>query len=88
MSAVNPFSPRFGAVPPVVAGRREVQRDLALVAAGDLNSPSCASLLLGARGVGKTTLLQVLEDEFAREGWFTLSVTARPGGGLAEESLG
>jgi hypothetical protein len=81
----NPFSPRFGAVPPVVAGRSEVQRDLTLVADGDLNSPSCASLLLGTRGMGKTTLLQVLEDGFESRGWFALSVTARPSGGLLED---
>ena len=85
MAIDNPFSPRFGAVPPVLAGRREVQRDLALVADGDLNSPSCASLLLGTRGMGKTTLLQVLEESFESRGWFTLSVTARPSGGLLED---
>ena len=85
MAIHNPFSPRFGAVPPVLAGRREVQSDLSLVADGDLNSPSCASLLLGARGMGKTTLLQVLEDGFRSRGWFTLSVTARPAGGLLED---
>ena len=85
MATDNPFSPRFGAVPPVLAGRREIQRDLRLVADGDLNSPSCASLLLGTRGMGKTTLLQVLEESFESRGWFTLSVTAQPAGDLLED---
>lgn len=85
MATGNPFSPRFGAVPPVLAGRREILRDMSLVADGDFNSPSCASLLLGTRGMGKTTLLQVLEDDFAGRGWLTLSATARNGGGLLDD---
>lgn len=85
MTTTNPFSPRFGAVPPVVAGRRDVLRDLSLVAEGDFNSPSCASLLLGSRGMGKTTLLQVLEDDFVERDWLTLSVTARPGAALLDD---
>ena len=87
MATGNPFSPRFGAVPPVVAGRREVLRDMSLVADGDFNSPSCASLLLGTRGMGKTTLLQVVCDDFVDRGWLALAVTARAGGGLLEDLL-
>lgn len=36
MAIHNPFAPRFGAVPPVLAGRREIRRDLSLVADGGL----------------------------------------------------
>ena len=77
MANGNPFSPRFGAVPPVLAGRREILREMSLVADGDFNSPSCASLLLGTRGMGKTTLLQVVEDDFAGRGWLALSISGR-----------
>ena len=77
MATGNPFSPRFGAVPPVLAGRREVLRDMSLVADGDFNSPSCASLLLGTRGMGKTTLLRAIEGDFVERGWHVLSVTGR-----------
>ena len=58
---------------------------MALVAAGDLNSPSSASLLLGTRGMGKTALLQALDEQFDAAGWYTLSVTANPAGGLLED---
>lgn len=85
MANGNPFSPRFGAVPPVLGGRREVLAELADVAAGNLNSPACATLLLGTRGMGKTTLLRVTENTFAAAGWHALRVTAETGGGLLDD---
>ena len=42
MANGNPFSPRFGAVPPVLGDRRDVLAELAQVAEGNLNSPACA----------------------------------------------
>ena len=85
MANGNPFSPRFGAVPPVLGDRRDVLAELAQVAEGNLNSPACATLLLGTRGMGKTTLLRVTENTFAEAGWYALRVTAEAGGGLIED---
>ena len=85
MANGNPFSPRFGAVPPVLGDRRDVLAELTQVAEGNLNSPACATLLLGNRGMGKTTLLRVTENTFAAAGWYALRVTAEAGGGLIED---
>jgi len=69
----------------VLGDRRDVLAELAQVAEGNLNSPACATLLLGTRGMGKTTLLRVTEKTFATAGWHALRVTAEAEGGLIED---
>ena len=85
MANGSPFVPRFGAVPPVFVGREKPLADLADVAGGNLNRKCAASLLLGARGMGKTTLMQVLTNNFSERGWLVLRVAAEPAGGLLED---
>ena len=67
----NPFTPKFGYVPPVLAGRDEV---LNRIAAGRSNPahPDSALLLIGRRGTGKTVLLHVAQDEAREQDWVAM----------------
>lgn len=48
---------------------------------GNIRSPSYATLLWGARGVGKTVLLNAVEDRARARGWTAISaVAAKPAG--------
>ena len=67
----NPFRPGFGAMPPHLAGRGEVQDDLRAgvdaIADGD-SAPPNNFAILAPRGTGKTALLGWLEQELAGRG--------------------
>lgn len=80
MRPANPFSPSFGISPPVLAGRRDVLNSFDTVFE-NIRSPSYATLLWGARGVGKTVLLNAVEDRARARGWTAISaVAAKPAG--------
>ena len=75
----NPFTPTFGKVPAVLAGR-----DLLLQEIGDAlrnggGDPNLCSLFSGPRGVGKTVLLAYLASHSRESGWVAANVTSRPG---------
>lgn len=74
--AANPFRPTFGVSPRVLAGRRDVLEEFALALAEGPGSPQRAMLVSGARGMGKTVLLNELEDAARSQGWVV--VRARP----------
>ena len=80
MAAIAPFSPTFGVSPPVLAGRDNVLADMDEVIDGNVYSPACASLLLGIRGMGKTALLNAIEDRARGQGWLTISESGYPRG--------
>lgn len=72
----NPFRPDFGTTPPVLAGRDELIRDsLTALSAGPTHR-NFSSLLLGPRGVGKTTVLNAVADDAAASGWRVIAVDA------------
>lgn len=80
MANGNPFSPTFGASPPELAGRDEV-----LEAIGDAldtgpTHPDYSALIIGARGTGKTVMLEAVEEQIRAQGWLTISETAFPTG--------
>ena len=77
--ALNPFTPTFGKIPAVLAGRDLLIRDMeeALLSGG--NDPNSCSLFFGPRGVGKTVLLSYLASRAEADGWISANVTARPG---------
>ncbi len=80
MARNNPFSPTFGAPPPVIAGRDDI-----LDAIGDAldtgpTHPDYTSLFLGVRGAGKTVLLNAVEDLARARGWLTLAEDASHAG--------
>lgn len=75
----NPFTPTFGKVPAVLAGRDLLMHEIDEALRNGNGDPSLCSLFSGPRGVGKTVLLTYLADRAAEQGWVTANVTARPG---------
>jgi hypothetical protein len=77
--AKSPFTPSFGTTPPVLAGRDEL---IAQFAEGLDDGPGAAAratLYAGARGTGKTVLLNAAEEQARSRGWLVISETATPG---------
>lgn len=75
----NPFTPTFGKVPAVLAGRDLLLHEMDEALRNGNGDPNLCSLFSGSRGVGKTVLLAYLADRAADQGWVTANVTARPG---------
>lgn len=85
--ATNPFTPGYGAVPEVWAGRAEEFADfhevlLPRVTAGIYEQ---ARLVTGDRGVGKTAFLKTLADEAEDADNWPVYVAARRGDGLVDD---
>ncbi len=85
----SPFHPTFGSSPPELAGRDQVVSRISEALQEGPGSAARVSLILGLRGIGKTVVLNAIEDEAARLGWVVLSETATPGllARLLEERL-
>jgi hypothetical protein len=75
----NPFKPSFGVSPPLLAGRDSLIEEFADGLDDGPGSPSRATLYTGARGSGKTVMLNAVEDQARRRGWIVISETAAPG---------
>lgn len=75
----NPFTPTFGTSPALLVGRTPVIEEFGYALDDGPGAPGRALLLSGQRGVGKTALLNELEDEARRHGWVIISETALPG---------
>lgn len=75
----NPFKPTFGATPPRLVGRSDLIREFADALDDGPGAPGRATLYTGARGAGKTVLLNAVEEEARRRGWLVVSETAAPG---------
>lgn len=68
----NPFRPSFGTSPYYLAGRAELLQDFELSLAEGPGSPHRTILASGLRGVGKTVLLNEIEDKARTQGWIIL----------------
>jgi hypothetical protein len=79
----NPFTPTFGVTPPLLVGRDAEISALNRALSAGPGDPARAIVCTGARGTGKTVLLNALEDTARDSGWAVVSVTAHPG--LADE---
>ncbi|NJJ02993.1 MULTISPECIES: AAA family ATPase [Corynebacterium] len=77
--ALNPFRASLGSSPPLLVGRDEVIEDFSLAIEEGPGAHERISLLVGARGIGKTALLNELEDVAAHAGWKAFSETATEG---------
>lgn len=77
--SANPFTPSFGKVPPLLAGRRTLIDEFSYAFAAGSSDPNLCSLFSGPRGVGKTVLMTYLANEAEANGWISANVTARPG---------
>lgn len=75
----NPFTPTFGVTPPLLVGRSDLIEDFAAALEDGPGAPGRATLYTGARGTGKTVMLNEVEDVARREGWLVVSETATPG---------
>lgn len=75
----NPFTLSFGSIPRFIAGRESVLEDMARAFDEGLGNPDLATLLVGPRGTGKTTLLSRIAEEALVHGWVAVSTTAIDG---------
>ena len=58
----NPFTPTFGSVPPFLAGREHILRDINRGFINGPGDPNLSTIFTGARGTGKTALLSLLSE--------------------------
>jgi AAA ATPase domain len=79
MAAANPFRPSFGNSPPVLAGRAELIEQFAEALDNGPGAPGRATLYTGARGTGKTVMLNEAADVARQRGWLVIEETASPG---------
>ena len=76
MAAGNPFKPSFGASPPVLAGRAAVLESLAEAFDDGPSHPDFTSLLVGARGTGKTATLNAIGRLATERDWPVIAESA------------
>ena len=81
----NPFTPSFGSIPPLLAGREQILQDILNGLDNTPGDPNRTTIFVGARGTGKTVLLAKLAEEAATQGWVSANVTATDG--LLEEII-
>lgn len=79
MPPINPFTPEFGSVPLVMAGRQSIRRELFDAFVQGRGNPNLSSILVGPRGSGKTALLTYLGKEASDQGWIAVHSVAMPG---------
>ncbi|MDM8287865.1 AAA family ATPase [Slackia piriformis] len=75
----NPFTPTFGMVPPVLAGRDRLLDEMADAFEDGMGNPNLSTIIVGARGTGKTALLSCIADEAQSRGWIAVNVVAAEG---------
>ncbi|WP_083664122.1 ATP-binding protein [Ornithinimicrobium sp. CNJ-824] len=72
MPANNPFRPSFGVSPRVLAGRQDLLQDFDVALDEGPGSPLRSLLVSGPRGMGKTVVLNELEEIARTRGWLVL----------------
>ncbi|WP_419947313.1 AAA family ATPase [Candidatus Poriferisodalis sp.] len=83
--ASMPFTPGFGSTPPCLVGRDDLIRTVCALLAGDPAGEGSTNVLLAPRGLGKTVLLNEVEDAARSErGWLVVSVSGTDGDPIAE----
>lgn len=79
MPSKNPFTPNFGQVPLVLAGRDGLLSELTYALDNVPGDPSQTSIFIGARGTGKTALLRTMVNSANAASWVAVSVSCLPG---------
>lgn len=77
--AHNPFTPTFGASPLVVGDRDRLVNEIGVALETGPRHPAYTTLATGDRGMGKTVLLNEIEDMAHRKGWRVMGATATDG---------
>lgn len=75
----NPFTPNFGQVPLCIAGREYVIDELNRAFENGIGDPALTSIMVGARGTGKTVLLSYFAQQAEQLGWVSVDVSCTPG---------
>jgi hypothetical protein len=75
----NPFHASFAVSPPLLVGRDGMLDDFIDALEGGPGSAGRATLYTGARGSGKTVMLNAVEDRAKERGWLVISETVTPG---------
>ena len=75
----NPFHASFGVSPPLLVGRDNLLDDFSEALEDGPGAAGRATLYTGARGAGKTVMLNAVEDRARQRGWLIVSETATPG---------
>jgi hypothetical protein len=84
-SLYNPFSPGAGSPPPTLTGREKtLSQAQTLLGRVMLGNPQRSMILTGLRGVGKTVLLNEIEDIAQQKGFKTIFIEAHVGKSLVE----
>jgi len=75
-SEPNPFTPSFGISPPILSGRAGVLGRVEAALAHGPRHPDFTMLATGSRGIGKTVLLNAVEEAAGRRGWAAIPASA------------
>ncbi len=75
----NPFKPSFGVSPPVLVGRDGLIEEFVEGLEDGPGAAARATIYTGARGSGKTVMLNAVEERARELGWLVVSETASPG---------
>ena len=76
---LNPFTPNFGQIPMHIAGRDLIMSEIIKSFDDGPGNPARTSILVGARGTGKTALLSYFAEECKSHGWLSVNVACVPG---------
>jgi hypothetical protein len=74
----NPFKPSAGSSPPELIGRQSSLERIREGVTDGPGAPGRVSLFTGARGIGKTVMLNEVEEAYLAAGWLRISLTATP----------
>lgn len=81
----NLFTPTFGKIPLCLAGRDDILNDILDALDDEPGNPNLSTILVGARGTGKTALLAYIAEKASAHGWICANVTC--GNGMLEDIL-
>jgi AAA ATPase domain len=82
----NPYTPNAGSRPPELAGRgAELEQFRVLVGRLGRGATEQSMIIRGLRGVGKTALLNIFEDQAEAAGFLTYYHELTPGMGLVDQ---
>lgn len=79
MALANPFTPTFGRVPLLMAGRHDIVGEMERAFENGPGDPNLSTIFTGPRGTGKTALLLYLSRIASAHGWISVNVAAIPG---------
>ncbi|GHT78706.1 hypothetical protein FACS1894104_2280 [Actinomycetota bacterium] len=72
----NPFTPTYGSISPLFAGRREIIKQIIFGLENGPGDPNRSTVITGARGTGKTALLHQIALEALEYGFISVYVSS------------